>query len=77
MGLRDGPAAVEIFGWYLFPRTSSATVTDPRRVDLPFAAYPVPVGLGIDNSVWINADRATIVNLCVWALAVAVVIYRP
>lgn len=52
---------------------------------LPFVLYGIfrylylvyQQGQGGDPTQNLLADRATIVNLCVWALAVAVVIYRP
>lgn len=57
IGYRYGCEAVELFGYAVFPGTSTAEVINPGRLALPFAAYPVPVGLGIDNSQWLNADR--------------------
>jgi hypothetical protein len=62
IGYRYGVSAVEIFGWQLFAADSVAIAADQGRLALPFAPFPIPNGLGIDNSVWLNADQVTLTH---------------
>jgi hypothetical protein len=56
IGYRQDVHAVEFFGWYIPGNAASASAADPGRLAVPFAEFPVPNGLCIDNRIWLNAD---------------------
>jgi hypothetical protein len=54
---REDGRGFEVAGWYLNQSVGSATVAIPGRLDLPFAAFPSPVGFQGDNFLWLQADQ--------------------
>jgi hypothetical protein len=56
-GYRDGAFAVELTGFYLAENESFSVVSAPGRLDLPFSAFPSPLGFQGDNFLWLQADQ--------------------
>jgi len=58
IGWREGYNAFELTGFYLSQTESSQAVRLPGQLDLPFNAFPTPLGFQGDNFLWLQADQA-------------------
>ena len=54
---REDDHAFEIGGFYMFQQVNSAVAVAPGQLDLPFAAFPLPIGFQGDNNLWLQADE--------------------
>src|SRR5262249_27478545 len=57
IGYRECEHAVELTGFYLFQAERAAFAVAQGRLDLPFSAFPSPLGFQGDNFLWLQADR--------------------
>lgn len=57
LGYRFDTNAVELCGYYLFDNIARSEVTQVGELNLPFAAFPAPVGFEGSVGLWQQADR--------------------